>query len=78
MISHRRVIELAQDDIEFLSACLLVCVEYPPKFQSSSVMDNLIQKLSNVKSNSCLDQALGLYYYKLKNVYEVHYFIFII
>lgn len=77
MVFDRRVFELAQDDIQHLSACLLVFVEYPTKFQSNSVMENLIQKVSNVKSDGCLNQALGLYY-KIKEVlYEVHYFIVI-
>lgn len=77
MVFGRRVIELVKDDIEHLSSCLLVYVEYPTKFQSNSVIENLIQNLSNVKSNICLDQALGLYYYKYKKVYKVHYFIII-
>lgn len=42
-------------------------IDYPTEFHSKSVVDQVIQKLTNVK-NSRVDQVLGKYYLKHEKV----------
>jgi len=62
----RKSIELAKDDTTQLCFILMTCIE-DSKLLSTSIIDNLITKLTNIK-NRCVDQVLGLYYLKHEKV----------
>lgn len=66
-VSYRKAVELAKDDIKQLYSCLLTFIDYPKHLQPKTVIDDVIQKLSNVK-NTRVDQVLGKYYLKHKKV----------
>lgn len=67
LIFNRKALELAKDDIKQIYSCLLTFIDYPKHLQPKTVIDDVIQKLSNVK-NSRVDQVLGKYYLKHKKV----------
>lgn len=45
----------------------MTCIDFPKEFLSKPALDNIIEKLANVK-NSRVDQALGKYYLKHEKV----------
>ncbi|XP_016657441.1 uncharacterized protein LOC100160247 isoform X2 [Acyrthosiphon pisum] len=61
-------IELVNDDVNQLNSILLTCIECPNECFSTSMIENLVTKLSSVK-NSCVDHVLGLYYLKYEKDY---------
>lgn len=66
-VFDRKAIELAKDDTKQLYSCLLTYIDIPKEYHSKIVIDDLINKLSNIK-NSRVDQVLGKYYLKHEKV----------
>lgn len=64
---NRKAIELAKDDIKQLYSCLMNYISYPKEFCSNTMINKIIQKLTNIKNNR-IDQVLGKYYLKRGNV----------
>lgn len=68
MVFNREVIELSDDNnINQLCSWLLNYIQYPLEFQTKSVIENLIKKISK-GNNYYVNQTLGKYYYKYEKV----------
>lgn len=61
---------MANDRVKPLSSCLMTFINYPKQFHPKTIIDQILEKLTNVK-NSRVDNILGIYYLKHVKVVDI-------